>query len=150
MRIDKQSIVLFVAGLAVVFALQFLMQKKQDADVVFCRNMYTQLAKGSTDAERYIDWEHFRALEYDVGAEYNRLANPRDKFNYRESFIKGCAAGFQYFQGELIKFTNWRIYSRSPDRVVVACDHPKTHNTLLFTFSKSGTKRKWVALEWKK
>jgi len=150
MNIDKRTLILFIAALAIVVGLQLFIQKNQDKDVIFCRNLYAQLVKGLPVAANSIDWEHFQALGYDVGAEYNLIAKPKEKFEYRASFIKGFSLGFNYFKARLSAFTNWRIYHKSGDKVIVACDYPRYNQTLLFTISKAGPKRKLIAIDWRK
>lgn len=150
MNIDKRTLILFIAALAIVVGLQLFIQKSQDKDVLFCRNFYAQLVKGSPAAANSIDWENFQALGYDVGAEYKLIAHPKEKLDYRAWFIKGFSIGFTQFKGKLNAFTNWRIYDRSDQKVVVACDYPRYNQTLIFTFSKAGAKRKLIAIDWRK
>ncbi len=150
MKIDKRTLILFIVALTIVVGLQLFIQKAQDKDVIFCRNFYAQLVKGLPAAANSIDWEHFQALGYDVGAEYNLIAKPTEKFEYRTSFIKGFSLGVTYFKGRLSAFTNWRIYDKSDTKVVVACDYPRYNQTVLFTFSKAAAKRKLIAIDWRK
>jgi len=151
MRIDKRSVGFFLGALAIVVALQLFIQgKAEDKDVKFCRNLFIQLVKGSADVAGFIDWEHFRALESDIGAEYIKLTDSKDKADYRNAFVKAFAVGFNYFNGRANIFTNWRVYSRNDERIIIACEHARYHKTFLFTFSKSGQKKKLISLEMKK
>ncbi len=149
MAIDRRALGLFILGLAIVVVLQVVIQQNQDKDVAFCRNLYAQLAKGSLAVGDSIDWENFQLLGNDLGAMYARAVNPKEKSNYRATFIRGFAIGFKYLKGQVSLLTNWRVYHQSDDKVIVACDNTRINKTLLFTVSKSGPKRKLVAIDWR-
>jgi len=149
MSLDKRTVTWFVAAFAIVVGLQLLIQKKENKDIRFCRNLLIQLSKGSLDAEAYIDWNNFKGFDYDVGTEYKKITKPNEKSGYRSTFIKGFSLAFEYFKAQMNWFSNWRIYSQTGSQAVVACDNAKMHKTLLFTVSRKGEFRKLVAIQWK-
>jgi len=149
MGLNKRNLVWFVVAFAIVVILQFLVQQREDKDVVFCRNLYARLANGSPVVERSIDWDNFKMLGRDVGVMYESTS-PQQRFEFKNNFIKGFNAAFIAFKGKLGFFRNWRIYHRGEDKVVVACDYLKYNKVLLFTLSKTGQERKLSSIDWGK
>ena len=127
-----------------------LIQSKQNKDIAFCRNAYAQLTKGSQSAIRYINWDDFKVFGYDVAGGYKSITNYKERLNYKSMFIKGFSMGFTLFKENGGTATNWRIYYKNDDKVVVSCDYPKRNQRLLLTISKSGPERKLTAIEWGK
>ena len=148
MKINKRVLISFCTALAIVVALQFLIQKREDKDVLFCRNLFTQMIKGSLRAERLIDWEHITMLGYNLSAKYQTIA-PQYKYQFRATFIQGFGAGFVAYKAKPSFFTHWRIYNKDDGKVIVACDYPRKKSTLLFTISKNGEDRKLTSIDWR-
>jgi hypothetical protein len=145
---NNQPILEYIILLVVIMvALAFFLQVKNQ-EINFCRAVFTHLVKGSAPAEKFIDWENFKAVGMDVGATYNGLPNEKEKSAYRQAFIKSFSVGFSRVKAELKSFTHWRLYAQQGAEVVVACDYSGYNKTLLFTVSKLG-KKKLVSLQWK-
>jgi hypothetical protein len=120
-------------------------------DVDFARTCLLGLIKGDYyRVLKMIEWPSFFALEIDVGRTYRSLPNDRERARYIRKFIKSFSWGFKQVGGKFNYFVNWRIYSSTPDKTVVAADHKITNNTLLFTIIHRKGERKLVRLEWKK
>jgi len=149
MKIDKRALISFCAVLALIIAFQFLVQKRENEDVVFCRNLYTRLAKGSSSVDPLIDWDNLTVLGYNVGMRYHEVP-PNARRHFRNTFIQGFGAGFIAFKGKLDYFKNWRLYNESDDKAVIACDYPRMKKTLLFTIAKKGEAKKLIAIDWRK
>lgn len=130
----------------IVLIAGFLQLKNQEIN--FCRNVFKGLVAGRVEVQKFIDWEHLKALDADVGANYTRLPDEKEKSNYKKAFIKNFSLGFQRAGGKLWAFKHWRLYNKTNEVFSVAVDYPKYNKTLLFIFSQ-GRNKKLIGLEWK-
>lgn len=139
-----EYVALFV--IIIVLIAGFFQLKNQEIN--FCRNIFKGLMGGRVGVQKFIDWEHLKALDTDVGADYTRLPDDKERLNYKKAFIMLFARGFHQGGGNLRSFTNWRIYNKDNSSVTVAADYLKHNKTILFTLAKSG-KKKLVSLQWR-
>ena len=140
----------YVIVIAVILAAFFLFSGKKRQDLEFCRDvLFGRLVAGSLSVEKLIDWDNFQGLGKDMGQDYKKMPNDKERQLYRKSFVKAFSAGFREKGGSYRAFTNWRIYSQGEGKVVIAADYPSHKKTLLFQIIKKGNERKLAALEWK-
>ena len=132
--------------LAVMVLTHYLGLGKQD--VVFCRKVFTGLARGKPSVQRQIDWEHLKAMDVDVGSTYQSLPTDLDRAKYREKFVRAFSTAFKFSGSLSAHFVNWRIEERLRDTVIVAADFPRRRQTLLLVIPASG-KKQLVGVRWK-
>ncbi|MFC1675074.1 hypothetical protein ACFL1K_04245 [Candidatus Omnitrophota bacterium] len=143
LRVLEYTLVMAAVFSALVF---FLGREKQNID--FCRDvLFARLINGRQSVAKFIAWEDLKALGADMAPGYAKLPNEKERNNYKRTFITGFSLGFKQEGGSLQAFTNWRIYAKDSQNVIIAADYPRHKKTLLFTLSK-GKERKLVALEW--
>jgi hypothetical protein len=130
----------------VVGFLAFWAGGQKSSDIDFCRNVFNDLINARGSAEKFIDWENFKAFNIDSGTIY-QLTDRAEKEDYKTGFILGFAAGFKRVGGKLSDYTHWRIYNKEEQKVIVAADVLVKKQTLFFTLSKKG-KRKLIGLEY--
>lgn len=144
MKKENTLILEYTLLFVVVLAAFMFFLHMRNQEVNLCRYVFSGLVKGSYGVQRFIDWENLQALDVDVAATYNNLANDKEKVNYKKSFIKNFSVGFKQGGGRLKSFTHWRIYDRDREKTVVAADY--RNKIILFTLSKYG--RRLIALQW--
>ena len=116
-------------------------------DVDFCRRLLSDLSRGRASVERQIAWEQFQAFEEDVGADYRRFPEGKERTDYRREFIRGFAMGFKREGARGGEFTGWRVMKRTPERVHVAVDNRRSGKTLVFVITTAKPTR-WVGTQW--
>lgn len=122
----------------------------KDKDIEFSRNVFSGLIAGKLSIRQSIDWPKFKALGMDIGAGYKDLTNDKDKSDYENFFIRSFSFNFKKTGAKFRSFTNWRIYSRDTQGVVVAADYPARKQTLLFTIARDKNKKpRLVNLDWR-
>ena len=95
-----------------------------------------------TAAETAIDWETFRAVGKDVGAEYRVLPNDAEKAEFRRMFLVGFSATTPNLKANPNLVTGWRLKSENSSETIVAADMKHKDAVLLITVSKrSGTQK---------
>jgi len=148
-RHSREYLVLVVLVALAIALLVFFLTRGQE-DINFCRRtIFGGLVSGRQSVKEFIDWEHFKGLGLDFAEAYARLPNTQERQAYQQAFVASFSLAFKRLKGRSAAFTNWRIYRKADQEVVVAADYPAQKKTLLFTFSKGGGIRKLVALEWK-
>lgn len=116
-------------------------------DVEFCRKVLNGLVEGRPSVQRWIDWEHLKALEVDVGATYTHLASDAERAQYRRAFVESFSKGFRQANGVLNAFRHWRVHERGDGRIVIAVEYEAKQKTLLLSLPASG-KKKLEAIQW--
>ena len=140
----------YVIVIAVILAAIFLLSGKKKQDLEFCRDvLFGRLVAGSLSVEKFIDWDNFQGLGKNMGQDYKKMPNDKERKLYRKSFIKAFSAGFRENGGNRRAFINWRVYSQGEGKVIIAADYPSHKKILLFQIIKNGSVRKLSALEWK-
>jgi len=120
-----------------------------EPDLSFGRSVFYGLIKGNESVKKSIDWDSFKAIGQDLGANYSKLPSAREKEWYKKSFIINCSLGFQSLKGVPGSFANWRLRRSDSQTAVVATDSIGG-STLLLTISKKDKKRKLVSIDWEK
>ncbi len=121
--------------------------RQQPNDIELCRGIFQGFVEGKQDMEKFVDWEHLKALGLDVGATYSKLANAKEKEAYRREFYKSFARGSRQAGGKFQAVTNWRIYQKGGLETVVSADYNLKSKTVLFTLFESGGK-KLINIQW--
>ena len=132
----------------VAAALAMGVHRFQNGDVAFCRRAFTDLAKGRQSVQRRIDWEHFRALDTNIGVAYAALPNDRERADYRDAFVSQFAQGFQSSGSRAQTLSRWKVQERADGHTVVAGSDETGNLTLLFQIPQAGRKR-LEAIQWK-
>lgn len=133
-------------ALAIILLIGFLYIRSREIN--FCRNVFSDLMQGRFWAVNYIDWEHLKALDMNVGETFSRLPNEKERRNYKKAFIRSLAVGFSRTGTKIGDFSNWRILSKDSEKIIAAADYIKYKKTLLLTFTKSKIGKKLVSLQW--
>lgn len=120
--------VAYAAGMVAVVAVVAALLKLPGRDVRFCQRVLTGLAAGSVSVRQAIAWERLRAMDVDVGASYNQLADPAERAAYQRAFIQSFAEGFRQSGAAPGAFTNWR---KASQRSVIA-EYPAKQRTVVF------------------
>lgn len=148
MRNNKNLTEYSMLFLIVVISLAVFMNIK-NREINFCKSVFSGLMQGRESIQKFIDWKNLKAMGVDAGRTYVDLADDRERENYRKAFIKNTASGFKQTKGRLNLFTNWRIYDRDIDTVVIAADSKINKRVLLFIISKY-PKARMAEIEWQK
>lgn len=143
---EKSDLIYIIIPIAIIAAVMFLLKEK-DPDINFCRKVFNGLVNNSYPQERFIDWRNLKAMDIDVGAKYSALPDEKERTDYKKSFFAGFSFGFKQGGGGSRAFTNWRIYKKDIDKVVVAADYPRYNKTILFGISKSA-KPLLISMQW--
>ena len=120
-----------------------------EPDLSFGRSVFYGLIKGNESVKKLIDWDSFKAIGQDLGANYSKLPSAREKEWYKKSFIINCSLGFQSVKGLPGSFINWRL-RRSDNQTAVVATDTVGGSTLLLTISKKDKKRKLISIDWEK
>ncbi len=136
-----------VLAFVIIFVFVIFTQVKNH-DINYCRGIFSGLIKGNYNAQKNIGWEKLTAMGVNVGGVYSGIADDKEKKEYKKFFILNFSQGFKQTGGELKLFTNWRIYDRDMENIIVAADYKKYNKIILFTLSKYPKKR-LVKIEWK-
>jgi hypothetical protein len=136
-----------LAIILVVFAAAFFMVIRQP-DIGLARRALNGLAQGRESVQDAIDWPVFKAMDRDVGADYEKLPSERQKLYFRKAFVINFSLSFKSSGGELRYFGNWRVYSRDKEKTVVAAD-TINKKTVLFTITKKHAKSKITEIKFK-
>lgn len=117
-------------------------------DVKLARQVVTQLAQGRYSVRKLIDWENFKALDQNVGADYKALPNDKEKEGYQRSFIDGFKRGFVDQGAKVNAFYNWRFLAKvDPTLNIVAANVHDDKFLLLVAIKHAGRTRKVVELK---
>jgi len=117
-------------------------------DVKLARQVVTQLAQGRYSVRKLIDWENFKALDKNVGADYKALPNDKEKEGYQRSFIDGFKRGFVDQGAKVNAFYNWRFLAKvDPTLNIVAANVHDDKFLLLVAIKHAGRTRKVVELK---
>ena len=145
---ERKPVLEYIILIVVLIAAGVLFLQIKNQEINLCRYIFNGLTNRVYAAEKFIDWENLKALDVDVGAFYTRLADEKDKGGYRKEFIRNFSVGFAKAGGRLNLFTNWRIWYRDSNKVIVAADYSGYNKTILFTLSKFG-KIKLTSIQWR-
>ncbi len=143
---ERSDLLYIILPVAIIAAVMFLLKEK-DPDINFCRKVFNGLVSNSSPAERFIDWKNLKAMDVDVGVRYSGLPDEKQRSDYKKSLFAGFSFGFKQGGGSPRAFTNWRIYAKDIDKVVVAADYPRYNKTILFGISKSA-KPLLISMQW--
>lgn len=138
---QRSSDFIYAAGVIAVMLLVVGVWHLSKGDVGTCRDLFRGLAKGRQLVAGHIDWEHFKALDADVGVAYAKLSTNTDRRQYRMAFIAAFAKGFSMVGAKPDAFVNWRLHERTPTTAVIAADYAGKQKTLLVTMSTVGKKQ---------
>lgn len=106
-------------------------------DAEFAREAFGLLAAGDHSVEQLVDWENFKALGEDYGAEYRKL--PEDvRAEERRVFVEDFSDELRESGGEAGKIANWREESRAGEQTVVAADQPNGATLLVGVTRREG------------
>lgn len=106
-------------------------------DVRFARQAMALLVKGVYSVTDKIDWTNFKALEHDMGAEYQRLPNEKERDQYKKAFVEGFRLAFQDKGGTTSLFKNWKLYAgTNADGVSIVSTNTADKNYALLLFIK--------------
>ncbi len=133
-------------GLLIV-ALAVFGWRMMHGEIYFARDVFAKLAKGRQSVEQDIAWEKFSSMEYNVGSAYIRLADEKERTEYRAAFITQFSQGFKVTGASVKNFVRWRIKERGPERTIVAADDRVQGQTMLFVVGTAG-RRRLEAMRW--
>ena len=111
-------------------------------DVKLCKRVFVGLVTGDQSVRKKIDWNHFVALDVDVGATYTQLP-PAEQLPYEETFVRNFSLGFARAKADPSGFVNWRAQEDG----TVAVDYPAKNKTAIFKLSENG--KQVAGLAWK-
>lgn len=111
------------------------------------RQIFIGMVQGKQAVEKHIDWYELKALGIDVATIYSKLANEKERDDYRKEFFKNLSLGFKMSGGNPQAFINWRVYKVEGEKTIVAADYSGKGRTVLFTLSR-GRQKKLTAVEW--
>ncbi len=137
-----------IIAAAVVLSAAVFWARWQNQDLYFAQGVFTKLTKGDPAAIGDIDWPNFKAIGADVGAEYNRLPNDRERADYQKTFVKNFSRGFQFAGAKINLYKNWRVDYREAKVTAVAVEDTVHRKTALFIITKD-PKHKLAGLAWK-
>lgn len=145
MKREKERFIRGVVLLAMAAAMFLLFRAMTRTEASFCRDVLGGLISGSYSSAKYISWEKFKAVGADIGAQYLRFSNEKDKKDYREVFIRNFSEGFRRAGGSFRSFSNWRIDKKDSEKTVVAADY--RGKIILLTVPKY--EKKVSEIQWK-
>jgi len=147
-KMDKDyRLLIYVFIISILAAGIMFFTNKEKQDVEFCRDViFKGMIEGKASVGEFIDWNKLIAVGVDVGAGFAKAPNEAERRNYKEVFIRGVSLGFAYTGGKPNALADWRIFSQTRERVVIAADYRPGKRRMLFTLAK-GEKRKLVGLE---
>lgn len=137
---------IFIA-IAIIAGLIFFLSQIFKSDVSLVKEIFAGLVEARQPVRKLIDWEHLNALEVNVGEVYLKVRSQKEKLDFQKVFINNFSEGFKRMGGRLDAFTNWRLYDKDNEKVVVAADYPHYNKTILFTISKYGLSR-LIGIQW--
>lgn len=120
-----------------------------EPDLSFGRSVFYGLIKGDESVKKFIDWDSFKAIGQDLGANYSNLPPGREQEQYKKAFIINCGLGFQSVSTVSGSFANWRLRRSDKEIAVVAADSVGG-STILVTISKKDKRRKLISIDWEK
>jgi hypothetical protein len=117
------------------------------SDVDFAREALTRLTNGDTSAGDMVDWDNFKVMTIDVGAQYRLMPDETNRKTFRDAFIPQFSSSFKSKGADLSKLSQWKEVSRSGDQTVVSASAPGGTGSLLITVSHPGGAQKLAGID---
>ena len=117
-------------------------------DVSFASKVMARLVAGRYSVRGLIDWASLKAMDKDVGAEYNSLPNDQEKVDYQRAFIDNFKKGFQDQHATFNSFNHWRLFSDKDQNIkVVAAGCQDRHKVFLFSIRHVKNAKRLIAIQ---